>query len=391
MIAARAIAALAGALRQAGVRVGPEQAAALAEALGWVDPAARRDVYLAARATLVTRREDAPLFEAVFAAWFPAEAAPATAAPVQVPRAPRHDRRAPRPALVSLMAERAAGSAEPVDVPEAARGASAAEALRRKAFAACTPAELAALARAMRELSVQLTLRVTPRRVAATRGDALDLRRTLREAARLGGRPAVLRHRRRKRVHRPLVAVADVSGSMELYTRLLLLFLHGVTQRHPRTETFVFATRLTRLTEALRARSPDLALGLAAQGAADLAGGTRIGACLEELARRHARHALGRGAVLLIVSDGWDTGDPAQLGAAIARLAARCHRVVWLSPHAGVPGYAPRVRGLAAALAHIDDLLPIRDLQSLHDLARHLGRIPRRRGGASRFRPRPTA
>ncbi|HEY6174792.1 MAG TPA: VWA domain-containing protein, partial [Kofleriaceae bacterium] len=154
-----------------------------------------------------------------------------------------------------------------------------------------------------------------------------------------------------------------------------------VTQRHARTETFVFGTRLTRITSQLQIRNVDAALDHAARQIVDFAGGTRIGDCLHAFERQHARRVLGRGAVVLIISDGWDTGDPARLAAEMRRLARRAHRVVWLNPLLGRAGYAPEVRGMAAALAHVDDFLPIHDLRSLHELARRLAQIPRRKGG----------
>jgi uncharacterized protein with von Willebrand factor type A (vWA) domain len=189
-----------------------------------------------------------------------------------------------------------------------------------------------------------------------------------------------LAHRREKLRRRPLVVLADISGSMELYARILLQFLHGVTQRHARTETFVFGTRLTRITPQLQIRRVDAALDHAAREIVDFAGGTRIGECLHAFDRLHARRVLGRGAVVLIISDGWDTGDPGRLAAEMRRLARRAHRIVWLNPLLGRAGYAPEVRGMAAALAHVDDFLPIHDLRSLQELAQRLGRIPRRKG-----------
>jgi uncharacterized protein with von Willebrand factor type A (vWA) domain len=153
-----------------------------------------------------------------------------------------------------------------------------------------------------------------------------------------------------------------------------------VTQRHARTESFVFGTRLTRITSQLQIRNTSAALDHAARQIVDFAGGTRIGDCLHAFDRQHARRVLGRGAVVLIISDGWDTGDPARLGLEMRRLAERAHRIVWLNPLAGRAGYEPDVRGMAAALAHVDDFLPIHDLRSLQELAIRLGRIPRRKG-----------
>jgi uncharacterized protein with von Willebrand factor type A (vWA) domain len=155
-----------------------------------------------------------------------------------------------------------------------------------------------------------------------------------------------------------------------------------VTQRHARTETFVFGTRLTRITGQLQIRNVDDALDHAAREIVDFAGGTRIADCLHVFDRQHARRVLGRGAVVLVISDGWETGDPARLAAEMRRLAERAHRVVWLNPLLGRAGYEPHARGMAAALPYIDDFLPIHDLRSLHELATRLARIPRRKGGS---------
>jgi uncharacterized protein len=372
------------ALRAGGLPVGVDQTEAFAQALTWIDPLVRRELYLAARATLVIRGEDRVVFDDLFAAWFGGAARP-RAQPA--PLAPRHDRAHVRTALVSYMAERVAPGACEVEVSAHDRAASGAELLQRKDFAECTPAELAAIARAMRELRFELTRRVSRRRVRSRHGDRLDLRRMLGAAARHGGAVLALARWARKLRRRPLVVLADISGSMELYARLVLQFLHGVTQRHARTETFVFGTRLTRITSALQIRDLDAALDQAGRAIVDFAGGTRIGDCLHAFDRQHARRVLGRGAVVLVISDGWDTGDPDRLGGQVRRLAERAHRVVWLNPLLGDAGYTPAVRGMAAALAHVDDFLPIRDLRSLAQLAAHLARIPRRKATRRFARP----
>jgi hypothetical protein len=376
----RDVVGFARALRDAGLPVGVDQTESFAQALAWVDPLVRRDVYLAARATLVLRREDQAVFDELFAAYFGGPRAQPRAQ--ATPLAPRHDRGAFfRTALVAYMAERVDPDAREVDVPEHRKAASGLELLQRKDFAACTPGELDAIARAMRELRLDVTLRPSRRLIRARRGDRLDLPRIVREAARRGGTVLALARRRRKLRRRPLVVLADISGSMELYSRILLQFLHGVTQRHARTETFVFGTRLTRITSQLQIRNVDAALAHAARAIVDFAGGTRIADCLHAFDRLHARRVLGRGAVVLIISDGWETGEPAQLGVEMRRLAERAHRIVWLNPLLGRAGYAPHAGGMAAALPYLDDFLPIHDLHSLQELASQLGRIPRRKTG----------
>ena len=365
------------ALRDAGLAVGVAEVAAIAVALTWIDPLARREVYLAARATLVRRREDLAVFDELFAAFF---GGPAPGRGQAAPLAPRHDpSKVFRTALGSYMAERVEPAAREVDVPEHEKAASPHELLQRKDFADCTPAELDAIARAMRELRLDLTLRRSRRLIRSRRAGRLDLRRIVRDAARRGGWVLALAHRRPKLRRRPLIVLADISGSMELYARILLQFLHGVTQHHGRTETFVFGTRLTRITGQLQIRRVDAALDHAAREIVDFAGGTRIAECLHAFDRQHARRVLGRGAVVLLISDGWETGDPIALGREMGKLAERAYRVVWLNPLLGRAGYAPAARGMAAALAHVDDFLPIHDLRSIHELAARLASLPRRK------------
>jgi uncharacterized protein with von Willebrand factor type A (vWA) domain len=378
----RDVVGFARALRDRGLVIGIEHSESFAQALAWVDPLARRDVYLAARTTLVSRREDLAVFDELFAAYFGGPGGGAAAARAQeTPLAPRHDLgEFFRTALVAYMAERVDPGAREVCVPEHSKAASGLEQLQRKDFGDCTPAELEAIARAMRDLRLDVTLRTSRRLVRARRRGRLDLPRIVRDAARRGGTVLALARRCPKLRRRPLVVLADISGSMELYSRILLQFLHGVTQRHTRTETFVFGTRLTRITSQLQIRNVSAALDHAAREIVDFAGGTRIGDCLHAFDRLHARRVLGRGAVVLIISDGWETGDPARLGAEMRRLAERAYRIVWLNPLLGRAGYEPHARGMATALPYVDDFLPIHDLRSLHELATQLGRIPRRKG-----------
>jgi uncharacterized protein with von Willebrand factor type A (vWA) domain len=380
----RDVVGFARALRDRGLPIGVEHSESFAQALAWVDPLVRRDVYLAARATLVSRREDLAVFDELFAAYFGGPGGPGAARAQHTPLAPRHDRgEFFRTALVAYMAERVEPGAREVEIPEHSKAASGLELLQRKDFGDCTPAELEAIARAMRDLRLDVTLRRSRRLVRARRRGRLDLPRIVRDAARRGGTVLALARRSAKLRRRPLVVLADISGSMELYSRILLQFLHGVTQRHARTETFVFGTRLTRITSQLQIRNASAALDHAAREIVDFAGGTRIADCLHAFERQHARRVLGRGAVVLVISDGWETGDPDRLGAEMRRLAERAYRVVWLNPLLGRAGYEPHARGMAAALPYVDDFLPIHDLRSLHELAARLGRIPRRKGAGA--------
>ncbi len=366
---------LARALRTSGVSVGVGQAEGFAEALSLIDSTNRRHVYLAARATLVFRREDHGLFDTAFDLWW----APAVEARAQkTPQAPRHDPKAfHTTALKSWMAERAKESDPEVEVSEEVRAASPAELLGRRDFSALSPAEREALAQAMAGLRVDLTLRRTRRRAPDRRGDQVDLRRALRTLARLGVVPTLTRRGPRFK-RRPLVVLADVSGSMELYSRLVLQFLHGLTRHLGHTETFAFGTRLTRITGALKLTDIDAALTEATQAIVDYGGGTRIGECLARFNRDHAGRVLRRGAVVLVVSDGWEVGDVACLRTELAAIRRRAHRLVWLNPMMGSAAFQPKASGVLAALELADDCLPIHNLDSLKSLARHLASLPSR-------------
>jgi hypothetical protein len=366
------------ALRTAGLVVGLDQLESFARALALLPIARRREVYLAARATLVARHEDLATFDDEFARWFGGEAA---GRGQKMPIAPRHDRAFVKTALGSFMAQRASATDPEIAVGEEVKAASALERLQRKDFALCTEAERQAIARLVRTLRLELTLRRTLRRVPARRGPHLDLAAAVRTAARHAGTVVALPRRRHKLKRRPLIVLADISGSMELYTRLVLQFLHVVSHEHRGVEVFVFGTRLTRITPQLQLRDVDAALDRASLEIVDYAGGTRIGECLHAFDRAHARRLVRRGAVVLVISDGLETGDPAVLAREVKKLRDRSHRLVWLNPLLGAAGYRPIADGMAAALPHVDDFLPVRDLGSLEGLARHLARIPRRRDG----------
>jgi uncharacterized protein with von Willebrand factor type A (vWA) domain len=373
-------------LRRAGIAVAPEQVADVARALALVGIDDRQRVRRAARALLVKRREDVAPFDLLFDAFW---RHPEAAGPE-----PRRERALPRPdaaqpgrfTIASWAAHRDRMELPGVDVTDRAGTWSDAERMQSKAFSAMTPGELDAVRRLMEALRFEMPERITRRRVADAAGDAIDMRRVLRETARLGAVPARVPRRSRAVKPRPLVLIADISGSMERWSRLVLQFFHAMVRTLPGTETFVFGTRLTRLTPQLRARNIERAIDDAAREVVDWAGGTRIGACLGEFNRRWGRRVLGRGAVVIIVSDGCDRGDPALLARELRHLAHRCHRLVWLNPHLGHAEYAPRVAGMAAALPYIDDFLSVRDLRSLEAFAHTLARLPRARGarGAGR-------
>jgi len=216
----------------------------------------------------------------------------------------------------------------------------------------------------------RLSRRTRPavRRGAPPHAARPDLRRTLRASLRFAGEPLERHWREPDERPRPVVMVCDVSGSMEPYARMLLQYLQACVAAQRRVEAFVFGTRLTRVTEELRGRDPDRALARASVAATDWSGGTRIGDAIAELNREHGRR-VGRGAIVVLLSDGWDRGDPEQLAAEIARLSRCAHRLLWLNPLKAHPEYEPLTRGMQAALPHVDALLAGNSLASLAELA----------------------
>ena len=226
-----------------------------------------------------------------------------------------------------------------------------------------------------------LDQRRTRRFKRARAGEECDWRRTIREAVRLGGELGVYKYRARATRPRPMVLLVDVSGSMERFARVILTFVHVLASRARRArrraplEVFLFGTRLTRVTRAFTARGPDVALASAAREVPDWAGGTRIGDALYRFNHQWARRVLRGGPLVVIVSDGWDHGDAGQIAQESAHLSRACHRLVWIHPLAGTPGFEPRTRGLTAALPFVDALLPGGTLEELEDAARHLARL----------------
>jgi uncharacterized protein with von Willebrand factor type A (vWA) domain len=354
---------LAAALRAAGVRVGVGEVVAAVQALGAVDASRREDARLALRATLCAGREDLGAFDEAFDAVFGRDDGPDPVVPD-----PIQQLALPRAGVPgSPPPEQLRSIDEPVPVP-AAWSPVALD--RDKDFAAYSEAELASVRRVL----VQLARRGPRRRSRRTvptrrrRGHAPDLRRTVRASMRHAGEPLERHWRTTTDRARPLVLVLDVSGSMTPYARVLLQYVQASVAARRRVEAYAFGTTLTRMTNELRTRDPDRALERAAEAVVDWSGGTRIGDALAELNRTHGRR-IGRGSVVVILSDGWDRGDPDRLAAEMARLRRASHRVVWLNPLAAHPDYEPLTRGMRAALPYTDHLLAGNSIGSLETLA----------------------
>ena len=324
------VGALSRRLRDAGLPTTPARAADFALALGLVQPIARRRLYWTARAVFVSDPTQVKVFDEVFFSVFGGRAEgeelvledPQTVA-------------SPLESLSSSSPSERDEDEEPAEVEVPLALASDEELLRRKSFDALEPHELAQLYRLMSRLELATPLRRTRRYEKGRRGERIDMRRTLRASLRTGGHAIRLTRRHRRIARRRLVLLCDISGSMEPYARAYLQFLACAAGSGPNAEAFVFATRLTRLTRALASRNPELAIQRAAAAAPDWSSGTRIGDALREFNDRHGRRGMARGAVIVILSDGWERGDPMLVGREMERLARLAHRIVWVNPRVG--------------------------------------------------------
>jgi uncharacterized protein with von Willebrand factor type A (vWA) domain len=357
-------------LREAGLEVGPGRVADGLKGLDLVDLSSVDDVYWTLRQTLVSRREELEVFDAAFRAWF-----------LGAPTAPvfRHATETTSLRLLRRSAE-TARSDEQGDAGEdrSTLGFSPDELLRTRDFADMTPAEHEDVSRLIAEIAASRPRRRSRRLRPHHRGRDLDMRRLVRASLATGGDAAERSFRNRVHVPRKLVVLCDVSGSMEAYSRALVLFLHALARSGRGVEAFAFGTRLTRLTRELIVRDPEGALRAASERVVDWAGGTRIGHSLKSFNDEWGRRALTRGAVVVVVSDGWEREDAAVVGHEMARLARQAYAVVWVNPLKGHPDYQPLAGGMRAALPYVDRFLSGHNLASLEELADVLAGIERR-------------
>ena len=387
-------------MRQSGLKVDPGRQLELARALSVIDMSRREDFEAAARASIVTRREENALFNQAFARFWQAvrgEAEfnmpghlldqvpgglPDDAEPVEQREG---DSNAQQRQVAVIQdsdadgADDAADANEPIDNDARVVTYSAAEILRDKDFADCTAEELAQARRLMRRIRLHFGMRRTRRFRPHHGGRRFDPRTTLRRGARHGWEYIIPAFRAPRKRLRPLVVLCDISGSMERYSRLLLHFCYALQHRARHVESFVFGTRLTRITRQLRYGGIDEAIQRVSEDVIDWSGGTRIGESLSLFNRIWARRVLGRGAIVVIISDGWDRGDVSQLRREMARLQRSSHRLVWLNPLLGTPEYRPLTQGIVAALDFVDDFLPAHSLASLEALAVALQRMSEER------------
>lgn len=373
-------------LRRRGLPVTPGRMLDLVAAIPECDLTTPDDLFLAGRTLLVDRMEELAIYDAAFRDfWKPAlaggardvsphalphtgapaaeetEAPPISRAEPGEPKSRRFGKPVPSPPLDS----------DPGEGEGAGKlSYSPTESIHDKALDALTPDEVRRARRLLAEMRWTVTSRRSRRLVRDGRGARVDWRRSLRRNVRHGGVLVELDHMRPKTVRRPVVAICDVSGSMDRYTRPILHFIHTMASGFGRTESFVFGTRLTRVTRLLEGRDADRALLRVAGEVKDWSGGTRIGESLRVFNRRWSRRVLGRGAVVIVISDGWDRGDPELLTAEVARLQRRCHRLIWLNPALEPASGRPVPVGMRAAAPFVDDLLPARRLEDMAELSR---------------------
>jgi hypothetical protein len=365
-----------GTLRRAGISISLTQTIELTQALELINLGQRDQVFHASRSILINRHEDLRLFETIFNLFWRAPVENRPAQRQKAPLAPRHDpTKWQRLNLAMLMAERARQDAPEVQLADKAGSFSSTELLQTKDFSRLTATELEAVKKLIQSMQWRVSLRQTRRYLADQRGHVLNLRRVMRSWVKHGGVPLRLVWKSRKFKVRPLIILADISGSMEKYSRLLLQFAYSVSRGLGQVECFVFGTRLTRITPQLRPKNIDRALSEVAEQIFDWSGGTRIGASLAAFNRQWSKRVLRRGAIVLIISDGWERGDISAVQKEMRYLQHRCHRLIWLNPLLGQAGYQPLVEGMTAAMPFIDDFLPIHNLQSLAALAEHLAKL----------------
>jgi uncharacterized protein with von Willebrand factor type A (vWA) domain len=388
-------------LWEVGIDVGPRKMLDLAETLNFIDITNKEDFYNALKCSLLSKHEQEPIFDQMFFYYWhmrdrqdkkaenPQGPAKRDQKQLRLPPSERkrlaehlntNERKDLRPEMRESERRRRADERwdDPEDNDEGnpqGTAYSAIERLMRKDFESFTWDEVQEAKRLMAEMRWHLGMRPTHRKAPARRGSYPDMRRIVRRNLKYGAELLELTWRDIKYKPRPLVIICDISGSMSLYSRLLLHFIHTISNGLLNVEAFVFGTRLTRITRQLKKRDVDDAVRDVAKSVQDWSGGTRIGDALHHFNQKWAKRVLGRGAVVLIISDGWDRGDASVLQVEMDRLQHSCHRLIWLNPLLGSPDYRPLTIGMKTALPYIDNFLPAHNLDSLISLGKLLESI----------------
>jgi uncharacterized protein len=365
----RDLSSFAEALRLRGLTVTPDQVGDMARSISLVDATDRRHVYSALRSLAITDPDQRVPFDEVFAQFFEGTYSPVADSANQARLATTT---AMTPVLQSL------GGAPETDT-RSQSGASATERIASRDFAELDEAELAEARRLVMSMIWQPSDVRTRRWLRSAGGSHPDLRRTLRGSIRPEGDLMPIVRRQRRRRQRPLIVIADISGSMEKYAELFLVFAHAAQRRLDDVEVFTFSTELTRVTEDLRRRDTRAALSRVSASVRDWSGGTKIGDAFAEWNRLWSRRLARGGPIALVLSDGWDCGDPEVLRTEVARLARTVHSLIWLNPLAAHVDYRPATRGMQAVLPHVDHLLPAASVMDLRGVVRLLDSLSRRR------------
>ncbi len=357
-------------LRGAGLRVGTDRIVEFSRALEELDVTRREDVYWSGRATLLSRPEDTELYDRAFRLFWDMSG---NARSLALSR---------NRASVTVPEDSVAPPKKTVEENEQGKDAvtlrySPVEVLKSKDFALYSPEEFAELQRLLADLRLSGALRRSRRLEPALRGRH-DPRRTLRGAMRTGGEAVKHRFRKARVQPRRVVLLCDVSGSMGPYSRVLLRFLHAGVISGARLEAFSVGTQLTRVTKELMSRDPDQALRRTSEVVKDLSGGTRLGDVIKEFVDRWGQRGMARGAVVVILSDGWDQGDVSILAEQMQRIHRLAYKVIWVNPLKAAPGYQPLAGGMAAALPSVDEFLSGHNFESLEALARAIANAAER-------------
>lgn len=363
-------------LRSMDLKVGAGQSVDFCRALTEVPITDRMALHDAALCTLITKPEDIPLFETAFAFYFRplSDFDPAQLA-IPVVRVPQRPLRVPRRKPAAPPEDPSDGEESEEQKVGVTLAYSASETLRARDFGSFSYEEVQQARDMMRRMHWRPAMRRTRRKRASKRRGSLDLRQMMRTSMRFAGEPLRLTYRRPRYRRRPLVVLCDISGSMDRYSRMLLHFVHTLSDGIGQVETFVFGTRLTRITRLLRSKDVDDAVAMVSKQVLDWSGGTRIGTTIRDFNVRWSRRVMSRGPVVLVISDGWDRGDPQLLSREMARLQRSCHRLIWLNPLLGNPRYQPLTQGMQAALPFIDDFLPVHNLNSVAQLGSMLATL----------------
>ncbi|HEV7309098.1 VWA domain-containing protein [Ensifer sp.] len=382
------------ALRRAGIKVGPGTIADAIDAVALIGIGDRDVFYAALQCVFVKRHEDQPVFDEAFRLFWRSRGLVEKMIAMMSPLAPeRESERSKRRAgetrvsdalLAGHEADRPERDAPEIEV-DARFTVSGRELLRRADFAQMSAAELAEAKRALSAMTLPMDRVVTRRFRPSRRQNRIDPRATMRDAMRFGGELILPRFRERRYAHPPLVVLADISGSMSQYTRIFLHFLHALSEERRRVHTFLFGTRLTNVTRQLRNRDPDAAIDDCISTVKDWSGGTRIGETLREFNRRWSRRVLGQGAIVLMITDGLERDDTAELEIEIDRLHRSCRRLIWLNPLLRFDGFEARARGVRAMLPHVDEFRAVHNLQSIADLVKALSGHQSRNSDPRRF------